>query len=84
MQCKEPASGLIHSLCNKIGRKTQTLIDVVLVFERIVQLCVRHCSRIEPYVDQILFPDHLFAFGRNQNDVIYIRTVEVDLVVVLL
>ena len=59
-------------------------VQQFLVLERIVYLRIRHGAGVEPYVNQIRFALHGFAGFGNKDNIIYIRTVKVYLVVVFL
>ena len=84
MQGKEPATGLVNALIDEIAGESNMLVDEIGIFERIVYLSVWHRAGVEPHVDEVALALHLLARGRNEEDVIDIRTVQVDLVVVLL
>ena len=55
-----------------------------LTLKRIVELCVRHRTRVEPNVDEVALAVHRLTLVVNEYDIVYIRTVEVYAVVVLL
>ena len=84
MQSEEPSACLVDAFGDEIGRINLAVVEDFLVLERIMNLSIRHRAGIEPYVDQVGLALHrLTAFG-NQNHIIHIRTVQVDLFVVLL
>ncbi len=58
MQREEPSACLIHSLRDEIGRIDLLGIEQLPVFERIMNLGVRHGARIEPHVDKIRLAAH--------------------------
>ena len=84
MQRKEPSSGLVHALGNEVGRIDLAVVKGVLVLERIVYLGVRHRTRIKPYVDKVELALHRATRRRYENDVVDIRTVQVDFLIVFL
>ena len=84
MQGKEPAACLVHTFCDEIGGIYLVAVQQFLVLERIVYLRIRHGAGVEPYVNQIRFALHGFAGFGNKDNIIYIRTVKVYLVVVFL
>ena len=59
------------------------VIDQLFILERVMYLRVRHGSRIEPHVDQIFLPVHRLSGGRNQYNVVHVRAVQVDFLVIL-
>ena len=67
---------MVHSFCNvirrEVGRKD------VLVFKRIMPLGIRHRTGVKPHVDQVGFAEHFFSLWGNQDDLVYIRTVQVQ------
>ena len=73
MECEEPSAGLIHALGDEICGARQ-----IGVLEGIVVLCIGHCARIEPYIDEVEFAFHGFAGGRDENDRVHVRAVEVN------
>ena len=73
MERKEPTTGLVHTLGNEVGGTRG-----VCVLKRIVILCIRHGAGVEPHVDKVQFTFHRFAGRRNEDDIIYVRTVEID------
>src|SRR5258706_9184871 len=75
MEGKEPAPGLINTLCNKVGWKS--FLVNVLVLKRIMPLRKRHSTRIEPHIDQIGLTVHRLTRWADQNNFIHIGTVQV-------
>ena len=73
MEGKEPTAGLVHTFGDEVSRARG-----VCVLERIVILCIRHRTRIEPHIDEVQFALHGLAGRRNEDDAVYIRTMEVD------
>ena len=55
-----------------------------LTLKRIVQLRIRHRTRVEPYVDKIALTVHRFALIVHQHDIIDIGAVQVNLIIVFL
>ena len=84
MQGEEPSTGLVHTLGDEVGRIVGAVVHDFLVLERIVQLCIGHGTRVEPYVDEVELALHGLAVLRHEDDVVHIGAVEVNLVVVLL
>ena len=82
MEGKEPPAGLVYTFGDEIRRIIRTAIHQFFVLERIVELSVRHRTRIEPNVYQVRFTLHRFACRRNQDDIVYIRTVQIYLIVI--
>ena len=84
MQCVEPSACLVNTFGNKIGRIYGAAVKQFLVLERIVYLSVRHGTGIEPHVNEVELACHYLAGRRYKLDVINVRTVQVNLVIVLL
>ena len=82
MERKEPTARLVYALGDEVGGINRAVVEQFLVLKRIVDLGIRHGTRVKPNVDKVGFAVHRRAGGRNQNDVVDIRTVEVDEVVV--
>ena len=75
----KPASRLIHRLGNKLSR--ELFLEQVLIFKGIMMLCKRHGSGIEPAVDHLRYPVHLFAADRTlDRHGVDIRPVQFDLI----
>ena len=49
-----------------------------------MNLRVRHSTRIKPHVNQIEFAFHRFTLFGNQNNIVNVRTVQVNLFVIIL
>ena len=73
MQGKEPSAGLIHTFGDEVRRA-----GFVLILEGVVVLGVRHSAGVEPNVDEVEFATHGLAAGRNENDTIHVRAVQID------
>ena len=84
MECEEPTTCLVNTLVDEIGGISQAFVDSILVLERIVYLCIRHGTGIEPHIDEVGLTVQRLSALTNQYDIIHIRTVHIDLVVVLL
>ena len=108
MQGKEPATRLVYSLINEVGRivsrrhrdaligrsdKLSTIFVFALAcsfqsfgcnltLKRIVLLSIRHGARVKPNVNQIALTLHGFACLVDQNDIIYVWTVQVNLIII--
>ena len=59
------------------------IVNQFFVLERVVHLRVRHGSRVEPNVNQVFLAVHRLSRGGYQYDIIHVRTVQIDLVVIL-
>ena len=71
----EPSTGLVHCLGDKVSG--ELLLEQILVFKRIMMLCKRHCSGVEPAVDYLGNTLHLLAaLGAGDGDLVDIRTME--------
>ena len=84
MQREEPSACLVHPFRNEVGRIDLAVVKQLLVLERVMDLCIRHRSGIEPDVDQVRLALHRLATGGNQDHIVHIRTVQVYLLIVLL
>ena len=84
MQGIKPTAGLVYSFSNEICGESQSFIDQVFIFKRIVPLRVRHRTRIKPHVDQVSLALHRLAFIRYQSDGINERLVQIKGVVVFI
>ena len=84
MQREEPATRLVDTLVDEISGECLVIVNELTVLERIMHLGVRHRARVEPHVDEVALTLHRFAAIADQQDVVDIRTVHVNLVVVLL
>src|ERR1044072_20370 len=76
MQGVEPATGLIHAFADKVCR--EILIENVLVLKGIVPLRIRHGAAVKPYVYQVGLTMHGLAAGAHQDDLVYIRFMQVQ------
>ena len=83
MECEEPAASLVHTLGNEVSGEYVAGFESVGIFKRIVDLSVRHGAGVEPHVDKVGFALHRFAGWRYQHDVVDVRTVQVNTVVVV-
>ena len=71
----EPSTGLVHCLGDKVSR--ELLLEQILIFKRIMMLCKRHCSGVEPAVDHLGNTLHLLAaLGAGDGDLVDVRTME--------
>ena len=74
----EPSSGLVYTFAYEISRE-QLFIEVLAVFKRIVLLCERHCSAVEPAVHYFRYSRHRLAAVRAcKMHVVNIRSVQFD------
>ena len=83
MECEEPSTGLVNAFGDEVCRINETAVKFLLMFERIVNLCIRHSTRVEPHVDKVCFTFHRQTALRYQDNVIHIRTMQVYLVIIL-
>ena len=84
MQSEEPSTCLVNTLVDEVGGECLTLVYHFLILKRIVDLCVRHRTRVKPYVDEVALALHWLTALAHEHDVVNIRAMEVDLVIVLL
>ena len=84
MEGEEPTTGLVNTFCDEVGRIDTAIVERFLVFERIVDLCVWHRTRIKPHVDKVEFAGEYMSRLADKLDVIHIRTMEVNLLVIVL
>ena len=80
----EPATCLVYTFGNEIGRVYRTAVEQLLILKRIVYLSVWHSTRIEPHINEIEFAFHNLACGRHKLYIIDVWAVQVYLVVVFL
>ena len=73
---------MVYTFGNEIGRIDATAVEGFFIFERIVNLSIRHGTGVEPNVDKVAFALHGQTAFAHQNDVVYVRTVQVDFVVI--
>ena len=84
MQCEEPSAGLVNALGDEIGRIDLAVVQNLLVFEGIMNLCIGHRTGIEPYVDQVELTVHRLPGGGHEDNAVHVGAVYVDLGVILL
>ena len=84
VQSKKPAACLINTFVDKVGRKSLSPINRIAILERIMHLCIGHCSRVKPNVDKIGLAIHRFTTLAHKHNLIYIRTMQVYLFVIFL
>ena len=84
MKGKEPSTSLVDALIDKVCWECQLLVNHFTIFERIVYLCIRHRTRVEPYVDKVGLSLHRLAAWRYEYYPVHIRTMQIYLVVVSL
>ena len=84
MQCEEPSACLVYALIDEIGRESQLLINQFLILKRIMYLCIRHRTGIEPHVDKVALALHRLAGAAHQHNIVNVRTMDVNAVVVFL
>ena len=82
MESEEPSTSLVYALGNKIGGIEFTAVEALFILKRIMDLGIWHCTGIEPYVDKVCFAVHFTTGFGYENDVVDIRTVEVNLFII--
>ena len=82
MECEEPATGLVLTFGDEVGRIEAAVVDEVFVLEWVVELCIRHSTAVEPHVDEVEFTLHWLAAFAHEHDVVNVWTVQVNLIVV--
>ena len=79
VQGVEPSARLVHAFRDEICRGAEIRAsEIAEAF-----LCVRHCAGIEPYVDKVALANHLAAAVRHKEDIVHIRPVKIDEIIVL-
>ena len=71
----KPAPRLVNPFGDEVGGVAEP--EFVLVFKRIMPLCVGHGTRVEPYVDQVEFAVQRFAVVGYQHDLVNVGAVQV-------
>ncbi len=84
MECEKPSASLVHALCDEIRREKSAVVYGLLVLEGIMELGVRHRPGVEPHVDKIKLALHGFAIRGHEHDVVDIRAVQIDFIVISL
>ena len=84
VQRKEPATCLVDALVDVVSGIELSVVHQFAVLKRIVHLSVRHGADVEPHVDEVGLTLHRLACGRHQFNIVHVRTVHVDTVIVLL
>ena len=68
VQRVEPAAGLADVLddevTGEVGIRTGRAVEPIAVLERVVHLRIRHRSRVEPHIEDVLDPAHRRSAGR--------------------
>ena len=82
VQGEEPTACLVNAFSDEVS--WEQLVEAVFVLERIMPLCVRHCTRIEPNIDKVWFAEHLTTIRCNKHNLVNIRTMQVKVFVVFL
>src|SRR5512133_1989691 len=82
MKRKEPSTCLVDTLCNIICRE-HFCEEFLLVFKRIMHLCIRHSPGIKPTVYQICFADHFLSGITYKEYLIDEWPVKIEMLVVL-
>ena len=58
MKREEPSTCLVNTLIDEITWECGAVVDEFAVFERIVELCVRHGATVEPHVNKVRLTLH--------------------------
>ena len=77
MEGIKPATGLIHTFCDEVGGEGLAFFYFFFGLKGVVPLGIRHGTGIKPHVDEVKFPFHGLTLGRNQNDIVDVRAVQV-------
>ena len=80
---EEPTTGLVNTLGDEVGWINTAIVEGFLVFEWIVNLCVWHRTRIKPYINKVKFTSQDMSCLADELDIIHVRTVEVNLLVII-
>ena len=84
MECEEPSTGLVDTLCDEISRICTSLVDKFTVLKRIMNLGIWHCTRIEPHINEVkLTCQHITALT-DKFDIVDIWTMNINAVIILL
>ena len=78
MQSKEPTASLVHTLGDEVCGEYLTEVRATIL-KRVVNLRIRHSTRIKPYIDKVALALHRLALRRCKHDRIDIGTVQVDI-----
>ena len=84
MKREEPSAGLVDTFVDEVAGECDMLVDGITVLKRIVNLRIRHGTAIEPYVDEVGLANQRLSALAHQHNLVDIRTVQVNLIVVLL
>ena len=84
MKRKEPATCLVNALVDEVGRECRTVVNLIPVLKRIMNLCVRHGTAVKPHIDEVGLTFHGFARLADKRNLIDKRTVKVYAVIILL
>ena len=84
MESEEPSASLIDTFSDEVGWIACTIVENLLIFKWIVDLCVRHRTTVKPHVYKVGLALHWLARWTHEHDVIDIRTMQVDLLIVVL
>ena len=84
MESEEPSASLIDTFSDEVGWIACTVVENLLILKWIVDLSVRHRTTVKPHVDKVGLALHWLARRTHEHDVIDIRTMQVNLVIVVL
>ena len=84
MKREEPASRLVNTLVDEIGGERLVLVNGITIFKWVMNLCIGHRTRVEPHINEVCLTLHRLTGSTNKNDIVYIRAVEIYLIIIFL
>ena len=84
MEGEEPSTRLVDAFSDEVGGIDDALVEGFTILKRIVNLSVWHGTAVEPDVDEVEFTMQRLSALAHEDDVVDIRTVQINAVVVLL
>ena len=75
MKSEEPTTCLVNTLSNEVCREACSIVQLFLILKRIVNLSIRHSTRVKPYVDKVELASKNSTTLSYQLDVVNIGTV---------
>ena len=83
MQREEPAACLVNAFSDEVSWVSLLLVYEVCIFEWVVNLGIRHSTRVKPHVNEVKFTSKHAAILAHEFYFINVGAVYVDTVVVL-